>query len=180
MTPNDPDFDAIYERWFDDVTRWVRAMGGPRSDEEDLVQDVFLVAHRRFKDFDGSNVSGWLYQIARRRVRDYRRLRWVKSVLLRDSPHSHEAPIKGPGPADTLETKEKHRVLEKLLGKLNQTERAAIVLFEIEGYSGQEIAEIQKVPLNTIWARIHKARKKLRTELTRLENKRLMVRRLGR
>ncbi len=170
MAPNTPDFDAIYEQWFDDVNRWVRAMGGPLPDREDLVQDVFLVAHRRLKDFDGTNVGGWLYQIARRRVRDYRRLRWVKSVLLRWSPVSEGAPLKGPGPADTLETKEKRRVLERLLEKLNQTERAALVLFEVEGYSGQEIAQIQGVPLNTVWARIHKARKKLRSELGRLNS----------
>ena len=177
VAPNNPDFDAIYEQWFDDVNRWVRAMGGPLPDREDLVQDVFLVAHRRLKDFDGANVGGWLYQIARRRVRDYRRLRWVKSVLLRRAPLSEAAPLKGPGPADTLETKEKRRVLEHLLEKLNQTERAALVLFEIEGYSGQEIARIQGVPLNTVWARIHKARKKLRSELGRLNGETTQLRR---
>jgi RNA polymerase sigma-70 factor (ECF subfamily) len=170
VAPSKPDFDTIYERWFHEVTRWVRALGGPHADQEDLVQDVFLVAHRRLKDFDGSNVGGWLYQIARRRVRDHRRLRWVKSVLLRQAPVSDRAPIKGPGPADSFETKEKQRVLEHLLEKLNQTERAAIVLFEVEGYSGQEIARIQGVPLNTVWARIHKARKKLRVELDRVNN----------
>lgn len=168
MAPTPPDFDAIYEQWFDEVTRWVRAMGSPASDQEDLVQDVFLVAHRRLRDFDGANVGGWLYQIARRRVRDYRRLRWVKSVLLRRAPVSDGAPVKGPGPADSLETNEKRKILERLLERLNQTERAALVLFEIEGYSGQEIARIQGVPLNTVWARIHKARKKLRSELRRL------------
>jgi RNA polymerase sigma-70 factor (ECF subfamily) len=163
------DFDSIYERWFDDVTRWVRAMGGASADQEDLVQDVFLVAHRRLKDFDGGNVGGWLYQIARRRVRDYRRLRWVKSVLLQRTPVSDAAPLAGPGPADTLETNEKRRVLERLLERLNQTERAALVLFEVEGMSGQEIARLQGVPLNTVWARIHKARKKLKSELSQLQ-----------
>ncbi len=170
VAPSNPNFDFIYEQWFDDVTRWVRALGGPHADREDLVQDIFLVAHRRLKDFDGSNVGGWLYQIARRRVRDYRRLRWVKSVLLRQSPVSDGAPGKGPGPADSFETKEKRRLLEELLEKLNQTERAAIVLFEIEGYSGQEIARIQRVPLNTVWARIYKARKKLRAALERISS----------
>ena len=168
VAPTHADFDAIYEQWFHDVTRWVRAMGGPHADQEDLVQDVFLVAHRRLKDFDGANVGGWLYQIARRRVRDHRRLRWVKSVLLLRAPVSDGAPLRGPGPADSFETKEKQRVLERLLEKLNQAERVAIMLFEVEGYSGQEIARIQGVPLNTVWARIHKARKKLRHELERV------------
>jgi len=167
---NHAEFDAIYEQWFHDVSRWVRAMGGAHADQEDLVQDIFLVAHRRLKDFDGNNVGGWLYQIARRRVRDHRRLRWVKSVLLRQAPVSDGAPLRGPGPFDSFETNEKRRVLEYLLEKLNQTERTALVLFEVEGSSGQEIARIQGVPLNTVWARIHKARKKLRHELERLYN----------
>ena len=75
----------------------------------------------------------------------------------------------GPGPAETFETKEKRKLLERLLDKLNESERAALVLFEVEGYSGNEIAEIQRVPLNTVWARIHKGRKKLQAHLRRVE-----------
>jgi RNA polymerase sigma-70 factor (ECF subfamily) len=54
---------------------------------------------------------------------------------------------------------------------LNESERAALVLFEIDGYSGEEIAEIQGVPTNTVWARIHKARKKLQASLAQLESR---------
>ena len=61
--------------------------------------------------------------------------------------------------------------MEQLLAKLNESERAAIVLFEVEGYSGEEISKIQAVPINTVWARIHKARKKLSTQLARLEKR---------
>ena len=68
--PSHLDFDAIYERWFEDVSRWVRAMGGPDAEREDLVQDVFVVVHRRLPDFDGENLAGWLYQIGSPRVRD--------------------------------------------------------------------------------------------------------------
>jgi DNA-directed RNA polymerase specialized sigma24 family protein len=55
------------------------------------------------------------------------------------------------------------------LERLNESERAALVLFEIDGYAGEEIARIQCVPVNTVWARIHKARKKLKAQLERLE-----------
>ena len=165
------DFRAIYERWFDEVSRWIRAMGGPEADREDLVQDVFLVVHRRLVDFDGQNVAGWLYQIARHRVRDFRRLLWVKHMLFGSVPLSESLTKGGASPADSLETKEKRKTLERLLGKLNESERAALVLFEIDGYSGEEIAEIQGVPINTVWARIHKARKKLKASLAKIENR---------
>lgn len=168
--PASLDFHAIYERWFGEVSRWIRAMGGPEADREDLVQDVFLVVHRRLPDFDGQNVAGWLYQIARHRVRDFRRLLWVKHMF-GAVPLSDSLPKGGASPADSLETKQKRQTLERLLGKLSESERAAVVLFEVDGYSGEEIAEIQGVPINTVWARIHKARKKLKASLAKLESR---------
>ena len=163
------DFDAIYERWFDEVARWVRAMGGRDAERDDLVQDVFLIVHRRLPDFDGHNVAGWLYQIARRKVRDHRRLLWVKEVFKRSVPVSERLCVRGSDPADSYEAREKSRALEQLLQQLGADQRAAFVLFEIEGHSGQEIARIQGVSVNTVWARIHKARKLLQTRLLRLE-----------
>src|SRR3954468_12999937 len=124
------EFRAIYERWFSEVSRWIRAMGGPEAEREDLVQDVFLVVHRRLADFDGQNVAGWLYQIARHRVRDFRRLLWVRHLFSGGVPRSGSLRKGDASPADALETNEKRALLEQLLGKLNDSERAAVVLFE--------------------------------------------------
>jgi RNA polymerase sigma-70 factor (ECF subfamily) len=60
-----------------------------------------------------------------------------------------------------LETKEKQLLLERLLSTLNDAQRAAFVLFEMDGYTGDEIARIQQVSINTVRARIHRARKKV-------------------
>jgi RNA polymerase sigma factor (sigma-70 family) len=68
-----------------------------------------------------------------------------------------------------LNRKEGERVLERLLAKLPESQRATFVLFEIEGYSGEEIARFQGVAVNTVWARIHKARAKLAAELERMK-----------
>jgi RNA polymerase sigma-70 factor (ECF subfamily) len=171
QAPPPLDFRAIYERWFEEVSRWIRAMGGPEAEREDLVQDVFLVVHRRLADFDGQNVAGWLYQIARHRVRDFRRLLWVRHMLFGSVPLSDSLPKGGASPSDSLETNEKRVMLERLLRKLNESERAALVLFEIDGYSGEEIAQVQGVPVNTVWARIHKARKKLKVSLAKYESR---------
>lgn len=162
-------FGAIYTRWFDQVSQWIRAMGGPEADREDLVQDVFVVVHRRLPYFDGNNLPGWLYQIARRRVRDFRRLVWVKHLLFGSVSLPDNLANEGASAVEILETRQKTALLERLLAKLNESERAALVLFEVEGYSGAEIAQIQGVPLNTVWARIHKARKKLRAWLAKIE-----------
>lgn len=74
------EFQVIYERWFNEVSRWIRAMGGPAADRDDLAQDVFLVVHRRLPDFDGQSVAGWLNPNTRPRARDFRRSQWVRHL----------------------------------------------------------------------------------------------------
>jgi RNA polymerase sigma-70 factor (ECF subfamily) len=164
-------FELLYERWFEAVSRWVAALGANDADREDVVQEVFMVVHRRLSDFDGQNEAGWLYQIARRKVRDYRRLLWIKHLFGRNS-----VPVEGTmlwtnrGPFDDLDLKQKSLLLTHLLEKLNEDQRAAFVLFEIEGVGGEEIAALAGVPVNTIWGRIFKARKALQRQLIQLEN----------
>ena len=154
------EFRAIYDAWFDDVSRWIRALGGLEADRDDVVQEVFLVVRRRLKDFDGVNVAGWLYRITSRQVRDFRRRAWVKHIFTRRRAQEPDVlPHGGSGPAGALERKEEQRVLYTLLGKMAEARRTAFVLFEIEGLSGDEIARIQDIPLNTVWTRLHHARR---------------------
>lgn len=155
-------FERIYQEWFPHVSRWVLTLGARPSDHEDLVQDVFTVAYRRLGDFDGSNVSGWLFKIARRKVRDYRRLSWVQHVMASEGPALHHLGEPAPGPLDELETKQKSELLSRRLAKLPSAQRAVFTLFELEGLSGHEIAIQQQVPLNTVWLRLFNARKKLK------------------
>jgi len=162
-------FDEVYEAWFDVVGRWVRSMGGPTADRDDLVQDVFVVVHRRLPDFDGENLGGWLYQITRRRVRDFRRLAWFKRLLFRDGMSFDTSKSAAVGPEGELELQDRRRLLDRLLFNLPEEQRVAFVLFEIESYSGEQIASFQGVPLNTVWARIHTARKRLSERLSKLE-----------
>jgi RNA polymerase sigma-70 factor (ECF subfamily) len=154
-------FQSIYDAYYGEVARWIRALGGPAADQDDLLQEVFVVVYRRLPDFDGRNLAGWLYRIAAHQVRDYRRLVWIKYIFRRSVALSSEVPSAKPTPVMTLETRERQRNLERLLSKLSDPLRAAFVLFEIEGYTADEIAEMQSVPTNTVRARIHRARKKM-------------------
>jgi len=153
-------FKAIYNDWFESVLRWLRALGAPESDREDIAQEVFLVVRRRLHAFDGRNPAGWLYRITKRQVRDFRRRTWIKSIFNREHTDTvDDLPDDSAGPAATLERKQNQRVLFGLLAKMNPDRRAALVLFEIDGLSGEEIARIQGVPVNTVWKRLHVARK---------------------
>ena len=158
-----PSFEGLYHQWVRQVSRWVLALGARPADYEDVVQEVFTVAYRRLAHFDGSNVAGWLYQIARRKVRDYRRLSWVQCVLTPEASQLIDlAPDSARGPLDALETKQRSELLSRRLEKLPPEQRAVFLLFELEGCSGHEIAERQQVPLNTVWIRLYTARRKLR------------------
>jgi RNA polymerase sigma-70 factor (ECF subfamily) len=154
------DFRAIYDQWFGEVARWIRALGGPDADREDIVQDVFMIVRRRLPAFDGANLPAWLYRITRRQVRDFRRRAWVKHIFSKGRVAEPDAlPHAEASPAMALERKEKQRVLHALLQKMKEERRMTLVLFEIEGLSGEEIARIQGVPVNTVWTRLHHARK---------------------
>jgi RNA polymerase sigma-70 factor, ECF subfamily len=155
-----PEFRAVYDAWFEEVSRWIRALGGLDADRDDIVQEVFLVVRRRLSSFDGANMAGWLYRITRRQVRDFRRRSWVKHIFNRRSvgEPDHLAHAGG-GPAAALEQKDAQRVLQTILGKMKEDRRSAFVLFEIDGLSGEEIARIQSIPLNTVWTRLHHARR---------------------
>jgi RNA polymerase sigma-70 factor, ECF subfamily len=155
------DFNSVYAAWYDDVTRWLRALGGPPADLDDLAQEVFIVVHRRLHAFDGRNLAGWLYRITIRQLRDLRRLRWVKNVFKRTVPLSTRIAATGPTPVIALETKQRQDLLDRLLTKLSAPLRETFVLFEIEGYTSDQIAAFQGVPANTVRARIHRARKKV-------------------
>jgi RNA polymerase sigma-70 factor, ECF subfamily len=154
------DFRAFYDLWFEDVARWIRALGGPAADRDDIVQEVFLVVRRRLEAFDGVNPSGWLYRITRRQVRDFRRRTWVKHIFTRRRVEDPDGlQYAGGGPATGLERREDQRILQAILGKIREERRLTFVLFELEGLAGDEIARIQSVPLNTVWTRLYHARK---------------------
>jgi RNA polymerase sigma-70 factor (ECF subfamily) len=173
------DFAALYDDWFDEVYRWLRALGAPAADREDLAQEVFLVVRRRLGDFDGRNVPGWLYQIARRQVLRHKRLRWVQRMVGGSSietvgdgdgagPAAMLPAAPTPSPLAALEAKERRALFERLIAGLSEKRRAVLVLFELEGYTGEEIAEILDVPINTVWTRLHHGRRDFLTALARV------------
>jgi RNA polymerase sigma-70 factor (ECF subfamily) len=158
---DDPEqrFRDIYERWFHDVVKWLYALGMPGSDTEDLAQEIFLVVRRKLDQFDGGNLAGWLYRIAQLTVRDHRRRTWFKNLLRRRDVDLARVELTAPGPDAQYEDQLKRRRLQALVAGMSAKLRTTFVLFEIEGYSGEEIASIQDVPLGTVWTRLHHARK---------------------
>ena len=156
----DAKFQEIYEGWFDEVVRWLYALGAPAADREDLAQEIFLVVRRNLRQFDGGNLAGWLYRIAQLTVRDHLRRSWFKNLVLRRQEIDlSKMPHAAASPARNYEEAEARRQFQRMTAKMSEKLRTTFVLFEVEGYSGEEIARIQDIPLGTVWTRLHKARK---------------------
>jgi RNA polymerase sigma-70 factor (ECF subfamily) len=157
-TPAVPSFENVYRRWYVDVARWVRARGANDADVEDLTQEVFIIVRRKLPQFDGRNLPGFLYRITERTVRDHRRSAWIKNLFRRPAALPEmEAPE-----SDSLQAihqGERRKALERILATMSEKRRTTFILFEIEGYTGEEIAQIQSIPVETVWTRLHHARK---------------------
>jgi len=161
------DFDAVYDAWFHEVVRWIGALSGLTGDADDLAQEVFLVVRRKLPEFDGANLPAWLYRITARTVSDWRRRAWFRHLWRgRRQIRLERLEASTPGPARELEQAEARRLLQGLLHCLSPKLRTVLILFEIEGYSGEEIAKLQRIPHATVRTRLHLARREF-VRLTR-------------
>jgi len=162
------DFNHIYDQWFDEVARWVRSLGGPMADAEDVSQEVFVVVRRQLARFDGANLGGWLYRITARTVSSHRRRAWIRRVMLRRPDVAlEEIAESSQTPAELLEQKEARQAFYRLADRLNEKHRTPFILFEVEGYSGEEIAELLGISVATVWTRLHRARQQFLSALLR-------------
>jgi RNA polymerase sigma-70 factor, ECF subfamily len=144
---------AIYESEFRFVWRSLARLGVPSADIADAAQEVFMVVHRRLPEFDqGCKVSTWLYRICFNVASDRRRRAHVRrEVPSEDTFIDHNAASE-PRATDDL------ALFDWLVSGMELEQRAVFVLFEVEGYSGQEIADMMDCPLPTVYSRLRLAR----------------------
>lgn len=153
-------FSTVYAHYLTPAMRWLRAHGVPDWDTEDMAQEVFTVVYRKLQGFDGDNLGGWIYAICKRTASDYRRRAWFRHAVLRRDEFSEERlPSPHGSPAAALETKERYRLMWRILSKMSAKRRTVFVLFEVEGCTGAEIAELEQIPEKTVWSRLAMARK---------------------
>lgn len=164
----DERFWDLHVRWSSEVRRWIRRLGGAEADVDDLMQEVFVVVHRRIDAFDGLNPGGWIYRITRNQVRDARRKIWVKRRCAEGLHESLVAP--GLDPESELVLKREAGVVAGAFSTLSEGERRALWMFEVEGLSGEEISVYERTSLNTVWSRLRRARAKVRAIARRCES----------
>jgi RNA polymerase sigma-70 factor (ECF subfamily) len=135
------------------VWRAARHLGVATSDIADIVQEVFLVVHRRIDSFEGrSALRTWLYGICVRVVSDYRRKAFRSRERL-----SADVQLSGQVPSP-----ETRLTLLNLLSRLSAPHRELLVLYEVEGLTMREVSEVLDMPLQTAYSRHKVARRTLR------------------
>jgi RNA polymerase sigma-70 factor, ECF subfamily len=162
-------FRALYDEHAAFVWRNLRRLGVADADVEDKVQEVFVVAHRRWSDFAdrGHGPRAWLFQIALRVASDARRHRRRHPVDPDGGIAQDRASIEPPQ-AKEVARKQAIDLLDRALASIDLGRRAVLVLHEIEQMTAPEIAKTLDLPLNTVYSRLRVARTELEQEIKRL------------
>ncbi|MBN1774280.1 MAG: RNA polymerase sigma factor [Deltaproteobacteria bacterium] len=133
--------------------------GLSRADLDDLVQDVFLAvadAARRYRE--RGKARAWIVAIAARTARQRRRVHAIRSrlfaVFARERAEEDRSAPSADGTIAALD-------LVRLLERIDPTPRQVVLLFECGGLTGEEIAELLGMPLNTVWSHLRRGRQAL-------------------
>jgi RNA polymerase sigma-70 factor (ECF subfamily) len=152
---------------------------GDTEEARDLSQEVFLQVFRTLGRFEGrSSLRTWIYRIvvnqSRNRQRWWRRRRRDRSLPLQDLTDAQEARLSEgqgeEGPQQQLERRERARTVQAALSALSFDHRAILMLREVEGLSGEEIAVTLGVPAGTVKSRLARAREALRRRVVAAGN----------
>jgi RNA polymerase sigma-70 factor, ECF subfamily len=166
---------VLFEREFGSCRRQLYPtalrMTGNSSDAEDLVQDTMTRAYAGLAGFEpGTNSRAWLFRIMasafinsrQQRQREPAEVPPPSIARLRAVVAARSAPSAGDEAVSNFSLPE----VRAALAELPPGFRVAIYLVDAEGYSYREAAEMTGVPIGTVMSRLHRARKRLREQLT--------------
>ena len=133
------------------------------ADGDDLYQESVLRAFEKLHTLrDESRFRAWFYatMLSRHRSR-HRRLFWKRQVPLDQAFAGGREPVGEDGTRWSAEIQSARRATEALAA-LDAVQREVIVLFEIDGHSIREIADMQGVSPSAVKTRLARGRRKLR------------------
>lgn len=167
-------YEQLIEQYADTVYRVAYRLLQNPQDAEDALQETFLTVYLSVSQFRGdAKLNSWLYRIVTNKALDILRKRQRKSeaatqalddlgeAMLEQIP-DRQAVL----PEDWVERQDIHEIIEQGLASLSPRLRTAFVLFELEGLSMQETAQVLNISPSTAKVRVHRARQALRDFLT--------------
>lgn len=176
-------FKALVRRYQNRVFNTAYRILGNKEEAEEVVQDTFVNIHQGMEKFrnNESTFASWTLRIAHNlcmdTLRQRRRKREVPVIpfILRTTADQSEGELIEPGqqqvadisfePAQKLDIKEESEVIETSLRNLPESQRAVLILHDIEGFAYHEIADIIGASIGTVRSRLHYGRIKLKEML---------------
>ncbi len=166
-------FTLLLKPHYNDALKYSRALcaGWQAYEAEDVLQQSFLLALENFGSLkDESKFRSWFFKIITTTFYSSIRKHFWKKFLPMDDNYSYIENM--PDVYDRAEQSENRIVLNKALSRLGKKERAALLLFEIAGFSIEEISAIQgEKSLSAVKSRLSRARSRLRKLVEENEKK---------
>lgn len=159
-SPRDVALDSrqLFERYAPFTARFIVRMGVARSDVDDLLQEVFLVAHRLGGYQPGpAKPTTYLASIAVKLVKTERRKRRVRAFVEADDDQV-QAAVGESDPEQDASERQKLVELQRALETLDDDKRAVFILAELQGETVVSIASGLGIPLDTAYSRLRAAR----------------------
>ena len=158
-------FGPIVERYQDAVFAIALARLRNFHDARDIAQDVFIEAFEHLDRLSNpSRLGAWLRSITIHRCIDH--LRQRRHVI--DVEEIAEQLEATSNPHTEVEQQELRDQVMAAIGRLSKKQGETTTLFYVNGYSQEEIASIQEIPIGTVKRRLHDAREKLKEEMINL------------
>jgi RNA polymerase sigma-70 factor (ECF subfamily) len=146
-------FEAFFEDQKERLLRVLSVITGSRAEAEDLTQEAFTRVFERWETVGTmDDPAGYLHRTAMNLFRNqYRRARVRISRTVGLGPEQ-----------DVFKPVEDRDAAAQALGSLTPRQRAAFVLTEALGYSGEETGRLLGITAKTVWVLTHQARAALR------------------
>lgn len=155
-------FDSLVRRHMQRAFSVAMRLLGQQQDAEDLVQDAFLAALEKIDTYDNQrDFAPWFYRILVNRCLNARKSRARRSTV--DLPI--EAVSALASPLLEMERTELRHHLKKAFRLLPERQRTIVTMFDLEGFSSPEIAEVLGISDGTVRWHLHQARRILREAL---------------
>ena len=159
---------ALVDDHFSFVWRYLRGLGVPEAEVDDVTQQVFVIASRKVDVIDlGSERSfliGTAHGVAANARRaDVRRREVRGDGVLED--HADDAP----NAEQRAQTRQGLAILDRFLASLPDDLREVFILFELEGLTMAAIAEALHIPAGTVASRLRRAREEFQEMARRFQ-----------
>jgi RNA polymerase sigma-70 factor (ECF subfamily) len=168
ITLYEADIAAMIYKHQERIFRYVLTLVRDPAEAEDLTQEALLRAYRSFASLrDPASLTSWLYRIATHAAVDRLRQRARRAPLqVEDDLDTLDVPeADAPSLLQLVEQREMSACVQRYLDGLNDAYRAVILLHDLHGLTGPEIAAAIGVSLPNVKIRLHRARTKLRAAL---------------